>query len=77
MWIPRRSRFLSAADEHRFGDLGEIERLPLFDASLAGRQGEECVDEPFLLLAELRAPPRRLARKVSALGVGVGEGDLE
>ena len=46
--------FLSASGEHGVGDSGEIEVLPVFDSSLAGGQGEESVDQPFLVLAELQ-----------------------
>ena len=38
------------------------------DASLAGRESEECVDEPFLLLAERE---RLFAGRAKAVGVGV------
>ena len=43
----------SAAGDDGFGDLVEIDRLPLFGAVFAGRQREQRLDEAFLLVAEL------------------------
>jgi len=40
---------VSASGEDGFGDLGEIERLPLFDPAFAGGQGEEGLDESLLV----------------------------
>ena len=69
-------RLLPTPEEHGFGDLAEVERLPPLNAPLARRQSEEGIDEPFLLLAELE---RLLARcaQVFGSGVGVRKGDLK
>ena len=34
------------------GDRGQVERLPLLDAALAGGQGEQRVDQAFLLITQ-------------------------
>ena len=68
--------FMSASGEHGVGDLGEVEVFPVFDSSLAGGQGEEGVDESFLVLAEVEGFFAGRP-KVGGGCAGVAERDLE
>jgi len=65
-----------AGGEHSSDDLGEVEGVAAGDAALAGGQGEQCLDEPFLVFAKSES---LLAGRAQGVGVGVGvrEGDFE
>ena len=67
---------VAAGGEHVRDDVGEVEGVPAGDAALAGGQGEQCLDEPFLVSAQSE---RFLAGRAQGVGVGVGvgEGDFE
>ena len=58
------------------GDLGEVEGVPAGDAALAGGQGEQCLDEPFLVSAQGEGLLAGHAQGAD-VGVGVGKGDFE
>ena len=75
IWIPRRS-VVTVSGQNGAVIVSEIEWLPLFDAALAGGQGEEGLDESLLVLAEGEG---FLAGRPQGVGVGVrvGEGDFE
>ena len=74
--MPRSGCVVAAGGEHSCDDLGEVEGVPAGDAALAGRQGEECLDEPLLVSAESEGLLAGRAQGIG-VGVGVGEGDFE
>ena len=67
---------MSTSGQDGLSDVSEIEWLPLFDAALAGGQGEQCLDESLLVFAEGEG---LLAGRPQGVGVGVrvGEGDFQ
>jgi hypothetical protein len=64
---------LAAVENDAAGDLAKIERLPALDGPLAGREREQCVDQPSLLGTEVQ---RLLAGRSQALCVGVWVGQV-
>ena len=62
--------------ENLLGDLGQIKGFPLLDSPLTGGQGEQRLDETFLLIAQRQ---HLLAGRSQRLrgGIWVGEGHLE
>ena len=64
------------SDGERRGEVGEVEGFALLDASLADRQAEEAVDQPFLLCSEVEC---FFAGGSTVVGgcVWVREGDLQ
>ena len=67
---------VATGGKHSCDDSGEVEGVPAGDAALAGGQGEQCLDEPFLVSAECEGFLAGRAQGVD-VGVGVGEGDFE
>ena len=73
--MPVRRRLVAAGGEHSCRRSSEVEGVPAGDAALAGGQGEQRFDEPFLVPAESEGLLAGRAQGVG-VGVGVGEGDL-
>jgi hypothetical protein len=68
--------FGPAAGQGRVSDLSEIEPLPALDAAFAGGQGEEGINQLFLLVAELKGLFAGRPERCGG-GAGIGQRDLQ